>query len=242
MLNTFIYDLKTSPYYNRLIFNDDILCLYIGGSISANTSDENSDFDLIAITLSGDSFDASREVYLKYKGKKVHWYYWPIKEVFKLYNDSVWLAGSIYFKNIRPELIIYIKSEYQKLWELLIEYRDSISNLACYQLFETMKKEVTKILEAKSIYAISPHKGIYHLCLATSYLLEEDIDLELLRDLKTICRRKPSQISNQAAIEIINKGLVYTRTASIDINNELKNLYDDFCKKVKMLNFNKVEL
>jgi hypothetical protein len=72
MLNTFISDLKTSPYYNKLIFNDDILCLYVGGSTSANTSDENSDFDLIAITLSGDSFDASREIYLKYKGKKVH--------------------------------------------------------------------------------------------------------------------------------------------------------------------------
>lgn len=242
MLNTFIADLKKSPYYNKWIFNDNILCLYVGGSISANTSDENSDFDLIAITLSGNSFDASHEVYLKYKGKKVHWYYWPVKEVFKLYNDSVWLAGSIYFKNIRPELIIYIKPGYQKLWELLIEYRESISKLACYQLFELMKKEIEQVLSNKDILAISPNKGIYHLCLATSYLTNEQYNLDLLRDLKPICRRPPSQSSNEAAVEIISKGLAYVKSFPINSVLELEKIYSDFCARAILLKLKGVEL
>jgi hypothetical protein len=75
MFDAFISDLKKSPYYNKLILNDNVLGLYVGGSSSAGTSDSNSDFDLIAITISGDSIDVGNEVYLRYKGRAVHWYY-----------------------------------------------------------------------------------------------------------------------------------------------------------------------
>lgn len=231
MLNTFITDLKKSPYYNKYILNDDVLCLYVGGSNSAGTWDDNSDFDLIAITLSKGSFDASKEIYLTYKERKVHWYYWSIEDVFKLDSDCVWLAGSIYFRNINPNLIIYLKPDYEDLWNTLMEYRTNISKLACYQLFYIYEKEINNILEAENISAIPPTKAIYHLCLATSYLLNEKYDLELLRDLKTICRKDIKQTSNKPALDIINRGLIYTKEFPIEVSNEIEQLYRLFCEK-----------
>lgn len=242
MLATFISDLKNSPYYDRLIFRDDILCLYVGGSNSVGTFDSNSDFDLVAITLSGESFDASQEVYLKYKGKKVHWYYWSIKDIFKLYTDCVWLAGIIYFKNIRQELIIYLNTNYQKLWDLLLQYRDAISRLACYQLFYSHEDKISTVLAKKDLLAIPPHKSMYHLCLATSYLLKEPIDIELLCDLKLICRQPLKPTTNKSALEIISRGLHYVQTFPVDIKVELEKLYMDFCEKASLLNLREVEL
>ena len=66
-----------------------------------------------------------------------------------------------------------------------------------------MKKEIEQVLSNKDILSIPPNKGIYHLCLATSYLTNEQYNLDLLRDLKPICRRPPGQSSNEAAVEII---------------------------------------
>ena len=242
MLNTFISDLKKSPYYGKYIFNNDIMCLYIGGSTSAGTRDEHSDFDLVAITVSGSSFDADKGIYLRYKGKKVHWYYWPVKEVFKLYNDCVWLAGSIYFKNIKPEAIIYLNPEYEELWALLLQYNSAISRLACYKLFNTMQTEIATILDAKDILAITPHKGIYHLCLATNYLLNEKLNLEFLCDLKAICNRPPNPTTCKIALEVINTGLNYIKEFPINVEEELNKLYADFSKKASILNLDKVEL
>jgi hypothetical protein len=152
------------------------------------------------------------------------------------------LAGSIYFRNINSNLIIYLKPGYQDLWDTLTQYSASISQLACYQLFYTHEKMISKVLEAKDLLAVPPHKGMYHLCLATSYLLNEEVDLDLLRDLKTICRQDLKPTSHKPALEIISKGLNYVKEFPINVNTELKNLYEDFCKKVKMLNFSEVEL
>lgn len=242
MINDFISDLKNSPYYDKLIINDNVLGLYIGGSTSAGTSDGNSDFDLIAITLSGDSLDTSNEIYLKYKGKTVHWYYWPLKEIFKLYNDCVWLAGSIGLRNIRPELILYTKPSYQKLWDLLLQYKEKISNLACRQLFKTMKREVSVLLGTEDLLKVQPHKCYYHLCLATGYLLNEKIDLALLQDLKSICRRRPNSISSQLVVDIIRRGLNYIETFYESPETEITNLYVDFSEQAQLLNLTGVEL
>ena len=105
-----------------------------------------------------------------------------------------------------------------------------------------MKDEIDKISDSNDILSIPSHKGIYHLCLATSYLSGEELDTDLLRDLKAICRQEPSVASKQFAIDTINKGLVYIKSFPIDIEEELKNLYNDFCEKARTLNFNKVEL
>ena len=242
MIDAFISDLKKSPYYNKLILNDNVLGLYIGGSTSAGTSDGNSDFDLIAITLSGDSIDVGNEVYLRYKGRAVHWYYWPLKEVFKLYNDCVWLAGSIGLKNIKPELVIYVKPDYQKLWNLLLQYKEQISKLACYQLFQTMEKKVSTLLTTGDISKVWPHKCFYHLCLATSYLLTESLDLALLQDLKYIGRALPNPTSNQPTIDIIRKGLDYIEKFPKQPEDELAHLYIDFCEQAKLLNLTGVDL
>jgi hypothetical protein len=105
-----------------------------------------------------------------------------------------------------------------------------------------MKNEVEQVLSNKDILSIPPNKGIYHLCLATSYLTAEQYNLELLLDLKPICRRPPSQSSNEAAIEIIGKGLTYVKTFPINITLELEKIYSNFCARATLLNLKGVEL
>ena len=72
MNKQFITDLKNSKYYSNLILNEDIICIYLGGSRGNNLATENSDFDLVAITRSGSCIDESKYQYLTYKGRKVH--------------------------------------------------------------------------------------------------------------------------------------------------------------------------
>jgi hypothetical protein len=72
---TFIDELKNTPYYKNLIINSKIIMLYIGGSQCTGITTTDSDYDLIAIVDDYEAIDASKTVYLTYKGKKVHWYY-----------------------------------------------------------------------------------------------------------------------------------------------------------------------
>jgi hypothetical protein len=83
---------------------------------------------------------------------------------------------------------------------------------------------------------------MYHLCLATSYLLKEPIDIELLCDLKLICRQPLKPTTNKSALEIISRGLHYVQTFPVDIKVELEKLYMDFCEKASLLNLREVEL
>lgn len=235
MLATFIEDLKTSPYYNKFILNKNVVCLYVGGSNSTGTFDSNSDFDLVAVTSLGHSFDASKEVYLKYKGRKVHWYYRPILNLFTFGADCVWLAGNMYFKNINPKLIIYINPKFQKLWDLLSQYFEPLSRLACYQLYYSHEQEINKVISAQNISAIATRKTWYHLCLATSYLLDEPVNITLLQDLKAICRRPINPINNKPALELLERGLVYVKEYPIDTVSELRKLYNSFYAQFKLL-------
>ena len=72
MHNQFITDLKKSKSILDLIINDNVICLYLGGSVSVGTADEYSDYDLVAITTSGVCIDVGEDLFLMYKGKKVH--------------------------------------------------------------------------------------------------------------------------------------------------------------------------
>jgi hypothetical protein len=83
---------------------------------------------------------------------------------------------------------------------------------------------------------------MYHLCLATNYLLKEIIDIELLRDLKLICRQPLKSTTNKSTLEIISRGLCYVQTFPVDIKVELEKLYMDFCEKASLLNLREVEL
>ena len=85
MLNEFINDLKSSPYYNRLFAGHDVILISMYGSRPLDIVDNKSDYDLVVITSDFEE-PVSPEEFLTYSGIKVHWYYKPLSSIRPSYS------------------------------------------------------------------------------------------------------------------------------------------------------------
>lgn len=221
----FITSFKNTPYYQKLINNPKVLMIYLGGSYCNETASNNSDYDLTIITNDTKAVDDSKFVFLTYKGKKVHWYHFPIKDFITGNLREIWLLGSIYFKNFRESLIIYKNSLYNELLDKLITNKDIISNLTIYKFFDTNKFEVKSIIKQITKYKTSTFsKNIYHLCMCGAYLTNT-FDKAILNDIKNNYYRLNIDLQ-QKALEYLTLGLDYISNFPVDYRKELNELYD----------------
>lgn len=228
MYNQFISDLKKTKHIMDLIINDSVICLYLGGSVSVGTADEDSDYDLVAITSTGSCIDVGEDLFLTYKGKKVHWYYRPISDLFNESADAIWLIGSLNFRNTTAELIIYQKPGYEKMISNLLSIKDQLSLVACYKLFRTKEAMVNRILLTKMLFTSTATKYVYHLCVAAHYLLNRELNLSLLCDLKNIWIRNIQNYNVPIAIDCLKQGLDFIDQHPIDVKKELSYLWETF--------------
>ena len=229
-MKTFIEDFKNTPYYKNLVLNNNVVLLYIGGSNCTNTATPDSDYDLIAITDDLKTFDASEYLYLMYKGKKVHWYYWSLSDFLNAKLSGLWTIGSIYFRNITDSLIIYKNPLYEKLIASLLEKKFELSKLAIYKLFDLYKFNISSFIKLKKSNLLESSKYLYHLCLAACYLTASSFDKNELIAIKNNGKLVLSERSKQAALDYLKLGIDYINKFPVDYRKELTKIYDGLQK------------
>ena len=228
-MTEFIEAFKNTSYYKTLIGSAEIVCIYIGGSMCCGITDERSDYDLVILTLDNEYIDASKYEYLRYKDKKVHWYYRPIEHIVRLDTKDMKAAiGTVILKGFRDECIIYKNPKYIDVIDNLYDTKDDISDLGARHLFEIKKEYIDDILAEGKILEKHYSKHLYQLCLASYYLLHNDPDKDFLISLKRIRWQPVSDEYKKLAVDRLKIYKDYIENNPIDFETCLKVLYSKF--------------
>lgn len=224
MIKSFINEFKNTKYYNK-IFEDNlknnIIGIYLVGSTCMSLNDQDSDYDITVLTLNGDYVDKSEEFHLKYKGKKVHWWYLPISMLFDLYSD-LRIMTPLQLRYITSELIIYENPKYKTIIDNLFLYKDEISKFAVYKFFAGHMSVIEEIVEKGTIPSKwFFYKYLYHLCNATYYLYNEEVDVNFLKELKKVYCKPISEEVKKLAAKRLAMGIDYIKNNPIDYKEEL---------------------
>jgi predicted nucleotidyltransferase len=227
-MKEFISAFKNTSYYQRLLDSSEVLCIHLGGSMATGITDERSDYDLIIVTLDGDYIDASKWEYLMYKGKKVHWYYRSIKHFFdSSHKDIKAYGGTIILRNLRDDIIIYENPKYINILHRFYQIKDKIGQLGIYCLFKAQDNYINNVLREGKVLEKYYTKYLYHLCLSSYYLLNEEPDKDFLRILKRIRWQPVSEEYKQLAIERLKIYKNYIESHPIDLDRALNDLYSE---------------
>lgn len=185
MLNEFINDLKSSPYYNRLFVNHDIIMLCMYGSRQLDVVDSKSDYDLVAITSDLEEPSAPEE-FLTYNGIKVHWYYKPISSIIDARRKTHSYFGAMQFALLKDDLILYENPAYMRAIQFLKNRKEVIGRINAYNLVNAQQALIDSVLSESTISEQNYTKFLYHLCYTSYYLLGETIDKDFLVRVKRI--------------------------------------------------------
>ena len=221
----FIKAFKNTSYYQQLFNSSEVLGIYLLGSMCTGIIDERSDYDIVIFTLTGEHIDASTYEYLMYRGKKVHWYYCPIKKLFNSKNNVLDILCPIQMRNIRENLIIYENPQYDNILHNLYKTKDEFSVLGIYRFFELKKTYIYDVLSEGRVLEQHYTKYLYHLCLASYYLTGEEPNKEFLRVLKRIRWRPVPDEYKQLAVKRLKIYKNYIEQNPLDVDNALEKLY-----------------
>jgi hypothetical protein len=201
-------ELLASSYFDKYVrAGKDVIMVVIGGSRSTGIVDERSDFDIRVITAE-DQDEVPHEA-LKWNGKRVHWYYNSIKQIFNLEGKSsidkfgLGLTWRIDLDN--PDDIIYKNPVHQPLIDFIIRRKHDISKFYFYSHFESLADYIDIL--TSSIYIRPEHysKAIYQLCLSYYYLTGKQYDAEFLSSIKRISKNPTTAEQRLTALDYIRE-------------------------------------
>ena len=187
-MNTLMSEFKESEYYQRIFKNHKVVLLYISGSRLCGITDERSDYDLISIVDEDNPEMCPNEFIMYDDSIKIHWYYISFK-TFKdlsVNGTNLNIVGGIQFRNINSDTILYQNKEYESQINELLSEKEIISNNSCKALYHRLEKLVDDIISDNAISEKNYTKMIYHLCLASYYLVGDEPDIEFLKKIKRI--------------------------------------------------------
>lgn len=224
MIKSFINEFKSTKYYNKIfeeVPKDNIIGIYLVGSTCMGLNDQDSDYDITVLTLNGDYVYKAEEFHLKYKGKKVHWWYLPISILFESYSDLRTMTP-LQLRYITSEFIIYENPKHQTIIDNLFLYKDEISKLAIYKFFDGHISAIEEVVEEGTIPSKwSFYKYFYHLCNATYYLYNEEVDADFLKELKRIYCKPIREEVKKLAAKRLAMGIEYIKNNPINYKEEL---------------------
>jgi hypothetical protein len=217
---------KQTSYYNKLLETEyDIIGIFLLGSRCLQLSDDNSDYDLVVLTLNGPYKDVSKTEYIMYKDTKIHWYFQSL-DTLLVPQDRLSLLCAIQFQNITKEYIVFENENYRALLTYLYKHKYEISKIGSYYLFKNEKSYINDLLTQ----GITPENGmkyIYHLCVASCYLREEPLDKIFLTPLKHILVSFPEEAILQQALAKIKSGQQYVKANSQSFMCAKEKLYKE---------------
>ena len=201
-MKDFLNSYKNSKYYPKLFeVDDDIIIAYVGGSFSFQTNHNDSDFDINVITNGGEFFSVYFDWHLKYKGRKVHWYYRPVVDFFKLTcYDLTDYIGVLTLLHIPQENVVYLNPKYEKQWNYLYENRDLLLKHICIELGISCKSFINFVLSRNNLEC-SYAQRTYFASIAAYYHLGISHDFELLKRVSK-AKRASTKLSQEDFQEI----------------------------------------
>lgn len=223
-MKQFIESLKCTSYYNKFFERGEVIAIYILGSRSIGIIDEQSDYDIVVITTDGEIEDPSNIEYLKYQGRKVHWYFRPITTLLSIHlKDLKGHLCPMQLRNLHEGLVIYSNPKYKTLLDVLNNIKNELSVLGAYTFYMAKEKYIAKILADQQILESSYSKILYHLCWASYYLTNEEPNEPFLASIKRIKWRPVPQEYKDLAVQRLQIYKNYIDNNPLDIVTEIQN-------------------
>ncbi len=211
---------QKSSYYKFLIDRDDIILIYISGSRITGLEDECSDYDIVILVANGEYDDCSRYVHVRYKNTiGIHWYYHPLDVYFTTKNNTC--TAVIQLRNLCDDVILYKNPKYDIIINKLYQYKDKLSNIQIYSFLNKYKNCVNNIITDGFLKEDYYSKYLYHLCLASYYILNDKPDKEFLKNLKHIYYNKISKKYELLTIKRLKLYRDFIEQNPIDVDKEL---------------------
>lgn len=185
MLNEFINDLKSSPYYNRLFTGHDVILISMYGSRPLDIVDSKSDYDLVVITSDFEE-PFSPEEFLTYNGIKVHWYYKPLSSIIDARRKTHSYFGAMQLAFMTDDIILYENPAYARVIRFLKNRKDIIGRINAYNLINAKQGLIDSVLAEGTITEHNYTKFLYHLCYTSYYLYGEVPNKNFLIEIKRI--------------------------------------------------------
>ena len=230
----FIDMFKNTSYYSHIMSSCKVLAMWIAGSTCMKCDDEDSDYDIVILTLDGDIIDASRDTYITYRDKRIHWYYQPIYSFFEIIHVDVktWLCGT-QLHLIDDDLFIYINPEYTHIVEELMTYKAKISRYSFFKFFETQYKYIKNIFEKDYVENYKYAKFLYHLCWYSYIIYDELPDYDLLRKVKRFNRSTISIEENKQVVRLLKRLDKYISDASMPDISDIYRRLEEACTMIQ---------
>lgn len=209
-INEFIEDFKKSEFYDYMLSEspEEIMGIYIGGSILNGASDDQSDIDLMIIidgSAAGIRVWRENTQYLVYKDYlRMHWNW---RTIDRYYTDEVHnleLCGHYMMRNLSYNNFIYINEKYKSELDKLLSDKYIISENGCRALTKALSTLICSVCEDNKILEKNYNKMLYHLSLCYYYLNNIEPDFNYIKEIKRIQYRTVRQEYLDRCIEIMH--------------------------------------
>ena len=187
MNKDFINDLLNSKFFsNNIIFNYDVVCVFLAGSRSMNIIDERSDYDLVVITK--DKPEQEEGIFrLSYKDIAVHWYYRSLEQIIhSISSQDTFLSyiSGINLFNIEKN-IIWINPIHKTKVNFILNNKEKLVYNSCWD-FIFANPVFWDTIKHNEIPRHCYNKYVYHLCNCYYILFNKDFEKEFLIKIKRL--------------------------------------------------------
>ena len=192
MNKDFITELKNSSFFSYLFEDNDVIMIYLGGSRAFNEHSENSDYDIVILTKNKPHRKEGL-FGLEYKGRKVHWYYEELFDLFLPITENWNILEPISTVNLLTVLdnIIYENPKYKAEINYILENHKELAKVGAWN-FLTYNNQFHEVLETNS----APRAGkiSYHIYNCYCIALDKEIDIEFAKWIKTAGAQKVKEL------------------------------------------------
>ena len=183
MRDQLINELKETSYWD-LLFRENTIIAYFGGSELIGFKDERSDFDVMCITSNKPRSNEYDE-FLMWNDKKVHFIYHSIDEIKTFNLRGLGLTTLTQMQALKHNYSVFLNNCPEALDELLAN-SDEYLRIGLMKMSQELSNLIEKIVTQNAINDEDKTKYLYHLVYAKRKYFKEPIEEEYLRQLKRI--------------------------------------------------------
>lgn len=203
-MDSILNKLMQNELWNRIV-KEDTIAVYLGGSQQLGITDENSDYDLIEVSPSGDNL-VRRKEYIVCDGKKIHWYNFTPDFILNIHEKShvLLMIGNSTLNHLKESDILYLNESQREVWNTIWYNRESLAIQAARILAEKYKWFIYKIATQGQVQEENHMKMLYHLCVASYTLTGEPMTDQVkihLGELKRIFNKIVCEECKQLCVE-----------------------------------------
>lgn len=223
MLNEFKNDIKSSPFFSRILDGHNVIMVCMYGSRLLDLTDDLSDYDLLVVTDDNEEPSYPQE-YLTYDGVKVHWYYKPLSSIIDSRRKTYSYFGTMQLAFLTEDEIIYKNPAFARVIQFLMDKKETIGRINAFNLINAKQDLIDSILTEGTIAEHNYTKFLYHLCYTSYYLYGEALDRDFLIEIKRICELPVREEFIGLAISRLVMLRNYIANSSFNVDNAVAEL------------------